>query len=117
VTVSLTAGETLAFGDPVYVKSDGAVWKADADTSGKFPAIGIAAGAATATNAVTVLLFGVARNDAWAWTVGGVVYLSTGSALTQTQPTATDNAIQVIGIATAATRLLVKPSIDYMMHT
>jgi len=115
--VSLIAGETLVFGDPVYVKSDGSVWKADADGTSTYPSVGISAGAATATNAVTVLLLGVARNDAWSWTVGGIVYLSTGAGLTQTQPSTTDNVIQVIGIATAATRIYVNPQLVYLTHT
>lgn len=112
-----TAGETLAFGDPVYIKSDGKVWKGDADTAGTFPVIGMAMGSAAANAAVTVLLLGVARNDSWAWTVGGIVYLSTSSGLTQTQPSATDNAIQIIGIAEAATRIYVNPQLVWITHT
>lgn len=117
ITIALTAGESVAFGDPVYVKSDGKVWKADADTATTFPAVGLATATAAANASVVVLLHGVARNDAWAWTVGGIVYLSTTSGLTQTQPSATDNAIQVIGVATAATRLYVKPELTYITHT
>ncbi len=117
LTFDVTAGEALAFGDPVYIKSDGKYWKADADTAGKFPAVGIALNTAAANATVTVLLLGVARNDAWAWTVGGIVYLSTASGLTQVQPSATDNAIQVLGIAEATTRLLVNPQLVYITHT
>lgn len=116
VTVSLTAGETLAFGDPLYVKSDGKVWKADSDGSSTYPVMGIAAGSAAANGSVSVLLLGIARNDAWAWTVGGPVYLSTTAGLTQTQPSATDNVIQVLGMATAATRVFFHISPDYMTH-
>lgn len=112
----MTAGESLVFGDPVYVKSDGKVWKADSDGSATFPAIGIALGTAAANASVTILLHGVARNDSWTWIVGGIVYLSTSAGLTQTQPTATDNVIQVIGIALAATRLYVKPELTYLTH-
>lgn len=114
--MAVTAGETLAFGDPVYIKSDGKFWKADADQATTFPAVGIATGTATANNPVTVLLLGMARNDAWTWTVGGLVYLSTSAGLTQTQPSATDNVIQVIGVAEAATRIYVSPQLVYITH-
>jgi hypothetical protein len=117
LTASMTAGETLAFGDPVYVKSDGKMWKADADTAGSFPALAVSLGAAAANATVTVLFRGFARNDSWTWTVGGLVYLSTSSGLTQTQPAGTDNAIQVIGVATAATILHVNPQLVYITHT
>jgi hypothetical protein len=117
VKIDLTAGESLAMGDPVYIKSDGKVWKADADTAGTFPAIGLAITTAAANATVTVLLLGIARHDAWAWTVGGIVYLSTSSGLTQTQPSATDNAIQIIGIADAATRIYVNPQLVWITHT
>lgn len=112
-----TAGETLAFGDPVYIKSDGKVWKGDADTASTFPVMGMAMGAAAANATVTVLLLGIARNDSWTWTVGGIVYLSTSSGLTQTQPSSTDNAIQIIGIAEAATRIYVNPQLVWITHT
>ncbi len=117
VHVSLTAGESLAMADPVYFKSDGKVWKADADTAGTFPAMGLAISTASANAAVTILLLGIARHDAWSWTVGGLVYLSTSSGLTQTQPAATDNCIQVIGIATHADRMYVNPQLVYITHT
>ncbi len=76
----------------------------------------MASASAAANATVTVLLLGVARNDAWTWTVGGTVYLSTSAGLTQTQPTATDNVIQVIGTATTATKIFINPSADYMTH-
>lgn len=117
IKMDITAGETLAFGDPVYVKSDGKFWIADANTAAKFPAVGIAVGAGAANATVTVLLLGIARKDAWTWTVGGLIYLSTSSGLTQTQPSATDDCIQVIGIATNAARILVQPSLMYITHT
>ena len=117
VKISLTAGEILAFGDPIYIKSDGKAWKADANTAGAFPADGLAVSAAAANATVTVLLLGVARNDAWSWTVGGRVYLSTSSGLTQTQPSATDDAIAPIGRALSADVLLIAIGVRYLTHT
>src|SRR3989304_1192622 len=100
IMITKTAGENLAFGDPVYFKSDGKAWKADADTSG------------------SILLRGIIRDDAWTWTIGGVIYLSTGAGLTQSQPTATDEAIQVLGVAHPnADTIVWNPSPDYITHT
>lgn len=109
-----TAGETLAFGDPVYFKSDGKVWKADADGSSTFPVKGLALGAATANNPVTILERGTIRNDAWSWTIAGPIYLSTSAGLTQTKPSTTDNVIQELGVAFPnADTIAFNPSPDY----
>lgn len=116
VTRTYTAAATLAFGDPVYINTSGQAAKADATSAGKFPAFGVAAAAITSGTTGPILLLGVARNDSWTWTVGGLVYLG-ASALTQTIPSATDNAIQVMGVAEAATRVLVNPDLTYATHT
>lgn len=118
ITTTLTYGESLAPGNAVYLKSDGTVCKADANGTGTYPAIGIALETASSGSHL-VLLHGIYRDDsAFNWTVGGVVYLSaTAGSLTQTQPSATDDVIQVIGVATHADRLYVRPSLDYMTHT
>jgi len=80
--------------------------------------MGLATGAVAADATATILLSGVARNDTWTWTVGGILYLSTAvGTMTQTQPAATDDVIQVLGEALAATRILFDPSHDYMTHT
>jgi hypothetical protein len=67
-----------------------------------------------------VLLCGIFRDDtnySFA-TVGGLVYLATTvGTLTQTQPSATDNVIQVVGIALATHILQVMPNLNYITHT
>jgi hypothetical protein len=114
----LVAGENLVFGDVCYFKSDGKLWKSSASTAGTYPALFMALGTITANNSGMFVLNGVVRNDTWNWTVGGAIYLSTTSgSITQTQPSATDNAIQVLGIATHADRLYFNPSVDYITHT
>ena len=63
----------------------------------------------------TYLMLGVARQDAWAWTVGGLIYLSitgmTGNTLTQTAPSGTDEVVQIIGIATHDDRMIFSPNL------
>lgn len=117
IIVSLTYGESLVPGDPIYIKSDGKVWKADANGSSTYPCVGLAMETASSGSHI-VLLTGIYRDDSlFAWTVGGIVYLSTGGALTQTQPSATDDVIQIIGIATHADRMYVNPQLHYITHT
>jgi hypothetical protein len=114
-TVSLTAGENLSFGEVVYIKSDGKMWKADANAADTFPVTLMAAASISADASGNFLILGFARNDAWNWTVGGQLYLSTtAGAITQTMPTTTDDVIQHLGIATHANRIYFNPSQDFM---
>lgn len=117
--VTLTAGENLAFGDAVYVKSDGKMWKTDADAEATMPVAFMALGTILADAAGSFLLpGGFVRNDAWAWTVGGAIYASgTAGGLTQTAPSAADSVTQVVGRATHADRMFFNPSPDYVTDT
>lgn len=115
--VYMTYGESLVPGDVVYFKSDGKVWKADANGSGTYPALGIAL-ETQSSGSYKVLLHGIMRDDSWNWTVGGTIYLSTtAGGMTQTQPSGADEVIQVLGIATHADRMFFRPSFDYITHT
>lgn len=117
-TITLTYGESLVPGDVVYYKSDGKVYKADADGTSTYPAMGLATETAS-SGSHGVLLFGIYRDDArFNWTVGGVLYLSTTpGSMTQTAPSATDNVVQVLGIATHADRIYFCPQLDIATHT
>jgi hypothetical protein len=118
IKVTKTAGENLAFGDVCYFKSDGKMWKADANAAGLYPALAMALGTINADTTGSFLLDGIARNDAWAWTVGGVLFLSTTpGAMTHTAPAATDDVIQVLGYAVPnEDTVYFRPSMDYMTH-
>jgi hypothetical protein len=117
LTRQVTAGENLVFGDPVYFKSDGKAWKADANGSGTFPCVGLATGTVSANASGTILMSGSARNDAWSWTVGGIVYLSTSAGLTQTAPSGTGDVVQVLGVAFPnADTIAWQPSLDMIVH-
>lgn len=117
MTVSMIYGESLVPGDLVYFKSDGKVWKADANVVGLYPVMGLALETA-ASGAHLVLLHGIYRDDTrYAFTVGGVVYLSIFAGVeTQVQPTDIDNVIQVVGVATHADRIYFNPQLDYITH-
>lgn len=95
-------GETVAQWELVRFNSaDSEFHLADANAAGEFPARGIAVAASSDGAAITVLVNGVVRNDGWAWgTVGGPIYLSeTAGALTQTAPSTSGSAVQIVGWA------------------
>lgn len=118
VRMSLTAGETMSFGEVGYIKSDSKIWKADASVIGTAPAIAICADSSIIANASGYYMFsGIARKDIWTWTPGGIIYLSvTGGAMTQTAPTATDEVIQVLGFALSATVIYFNPQFVVLEH-
>jgi len=113
ITVEMTAGDSSAFGIPVYLKSDGKLWSADATTFTTMPVVAITAETQTADAAGSFLLHGFVRLDSWAWTVGGLLYPdpSAPGDMTQTEPSTSGDIVQVLGIATHADRIYFCPSL------
>jgi hypothetical protein len=105
----------INIGDAVYVKSDGDFALADADATTTMPVVGIAIENSSVGVNMSVLTHGVIRDNTWAWTVGGLVYVSTtgttGNTLTQTAPSGTGDQVQVVGVALSADKLFVNPSL------
>jgi len=90
---------------------------ADASAVATARAIGIAPAAISDTATGTVLLQGFIRDDTWAWTTGGVLYLSeTAGDLTQTAPTTDGAFVQVVGIALSPDVAYINPSMDIIEH-
>jgi hypothetical protein len=119
VKIVLTANENHAFGDAIYIDSStGKAKLANASAIGTASAVAICTGTTLANNTGTYLFHGIGRYDTWAWTVGGVVYLSTtgtsGNTLTQTAPTGTGKVVQILGIATHADRIYFYPQLVQM---
>lgn len=104
VTITgLNAGATIAQWEAVYLGGSSTWLLADANGSGTFPARGVAVAAYVSTNPATILVEGTVRNDAWAWTPGGTIYLSgTAGALTQTAPSTSGDKVQQVGFALTA---------------
>ena len=121
--VSLTYGESLIPGDIVYIDNDGSVYKADANGAANSPAIapyparGLALETASSGSHL-ILLHGIYRDDSrYSWNGGGTLYLSTtAGSMTQTQPSATDDVIQVLGFALTSDVVYFRPSFDYLTH-
>lgn len=111
----LTAGATIAQWEAVYLDGSSTWQLADANGSGTFPAVGLAVAAYSSTNAAIVVTQGTVRNDAWNWTVGGVIYLSTtAGGLTQTAPSTSGDKVQQIGRALTADIILVNINNEYL---
>jgi hypothetical protein len=110
IITDIVAGETLAFPNLVYLKSDGKWWKADADAIASCDLLGLALESKNADEAVKVLVNGFVRDDDWAWTVGGKIYASVDAgALSQTAVSGEDDVVAIVGYATHADRLYFRP--------
>jgi hypothetical protein len=121
ITLDLTAKVTMNFGDIGMIASDGKVALAKADAIANANGIVMCVDASISADASgKYMLLGVARDDTWAWTVGGLIYLSTtgttGNTLTQTAPSGTNNVIQVLGVATHADRMIFLPNLVQVEH-
>lgn len=112
IIVNMTAGENLTFGSFCYLKSDGKLWKADADAAATMPVTLMATATISAEASGLFLAQGFARDDTWAWTVGGLIYASTTpGALTQTAPSGSADIVQIVGVATHADRMYFNPQL------
>ena len=100
IVLKMTAGEVITQWDTVYYDfTTGEVYQADADAAGEFPAVGVAVAAGTDGNALTVLKSGFVRNDGWNWSAGAIYLSDTAGGLTQTAPSTSGDAHQLVGFA------------------
>jgi len=121
MTISLKAHANVSFGDVCYINSDGEAQLLDADAIASMTGIVLCADASISANATGKwLLIGIARDASWTWTVGGLVYGSvtgtSGNTMSQTAPTAVDDVIQILGVATHANRIYFNPQLQQIEH-
>ncbi len=118
--IDLTASDTVAFGDVCRIDSNGKAALAKADAIANASGICMAVVSINANATGRFLLLGVARDDTWNWTPGGLIYLSTtgttANTLTQSAPSGSNNVIQLLGVATHADRMLFKPELVQVEH-
>jgi hypothetical protein len=120
-TIYKVAAETLAFGDMCKIGTNSRLYLAKADEIANASALYMCGQSTVAPLATGLFLIqGIARNDSWDWTVGGLVFLSTvgtsGNTLTQTVPTGTDNVVQVVGVASRSNEITVSPNLLQVEH-
>ena len=119
ITIVLTATSITAFGKVCYINASGEAALADADAIATSGACVICVETAGIDAAATgkFLVIGSARDNAWAWTVGGLIYLSTAvGTMTQTAPSGVDDVIQVLGVALNADTILWNPQLVMVEH-
>ena len=123
VTMSGTAGATLAVGDICFLQTADSKWELvdgilDGTDLGFKLQLGICVLAASADAATEMLVYGKIRSAAFpAFTVGAPVYLSdTAGDLQVAQPSTTNFAIRIVGYAVSTEELLFSPSPDYIIH-
>lgn len=119
--ISLNANEAQAFGDVCFINSSGQAQLADADAIATAGVVAMCISPTVSADANgNYLLIGIARDDTWNWTVGGLIYLSTtgttGNTLTQTAPSGADDVVQVLGVATHADRMYFNPQLVQIEH-
>jgi len=106
-------------GAPLFMSADGHLDTADADSTTTSPCVALAL--ETGTGSKKILVHGVLRYDTWNWTTGpgsaSLIYVSTTTgALTQTQPSGTDDVIQPVGWALTDDCIYFSPSMIYLTH-
>lgn len=124
LTISGTAGATLAFGDVIYLAAADSRWElADASaasTSGSVWVGMCVLAAASDGDPTVILLQGNVRADAAfpALTISAPVYISeTAGDITNTAPTTTDSVTRVLGYGITADSMFFNPSNDWITHT
>lgn len=120
VTMQVDSNST-GVGCPLYLAADGNWDEADASAIATAPALGIAMETGTGAGK-KVLLFGIMRNDGWAFTIGpgelSLVFLSpTVGTLTQTVPSGANEVIQAVGFALSDDVLFFNPTLHAIEHT
>jgi hypothetical protein len=106
---------SMGIGCPLFLAADGHYDECDADAIATMPCTVLALETGTGTK--KVLRLGKLRNDAWNWTVGGLIYVDTTiGTLTQTKPAGEDDVIQPVGHALTDDCLWFQPSNIYITH-
>ena len=110
ITTILTASESIAQGDLVYISGNGTIGKADADAVAKMPAIGLAVAAISSSAQGVILLQGMFRDDTFNFTAGDRLFASTtDGGITATVPSGSSDVAQAVGVALSDDVIYFKP--------
>ncbi len=98
------------FGAALYVASDGTLKEADADDAVTMPCVALTLESGTGDK--EILLQGFIKNEDWAWTPGGLIYVSpTTGVITQTKPSASGQQVQILGVAISDDMIYFTPNL------
>jgi len=115
ITTDDTVGESVVFGDLLYMNSDNKWWKGSSAvaSSAECPIEAMAVATIAADAAGKLLLYGTARDDTWNFTTIGKVYVGV-DVPTHTIPSTSGHTVQIIGTSLDADRMLFKPDSTYI---
>jgi hypothetical protein len=114
ITMILTAHENVAFGQLVFINSDGEAALADSDAAATMPTVAIVVVAGNADAACTVLTHGVVSETDWTLTAGQRLYVSEtagGIENTLSNISDTNDVVQIVGVALGGDTILFNPSL------
>lgn len=114
--VTLTAGDSVNFGDACYINSSGQAKLADADAAATANVTVVALETISASSSGKFLVSGTLTHTTnISITAGAAVYLSTtgttGNTLTATKPSGTGDIVQVLGWGIATNTILWQPNL------
>ncbi len=96
--ITETAGENFTIGEIGYLKSDGKIWKTDADaeatTKGR---LYMATASINADASGVFLLYGIIRDDSFTWTVGGIYCVGLTAGAIETMSVTTGDFPRIVG--------------------
>jgi hypothetical protein len=114
---SRTCGEAVGFTHTCYLKSDGKMWKTDANAAATSKGlIRMALGTYSAESTGVFLVIGYVRADAvWNWaTVGAELFLSTtAGGVSETAPSGNADIWRIVGHVVTADIVYFNPSQEY----
>ncbi len=115
VTIDDTVGESVDFGNLLYMKSDGKWWKASivVANGAEFPVTAMAVAPINANASGKLLLNGTVRNDAWSFSTLGKVYCGVDYP-SHIQPSNSGHTVQIVGISLDADRMYFNPDHTYV---
>ena len=115
IKVNATAGENLASGNLVYLKSDGKYWKASVTSYTTGISKLLLANATILADAVgEFIAYGTFTTSGL--TAGSVYYMNTSGGIATTTPSTQDYVIRPIGTASTTTTLEFDPSVSWATY-
>jgi len=102
---------SVGVGGLLYMKSNGNLAEADADSATTVPGVFLAVDSGTGSNK-RMLVKGIFRLNSWSWTPGQILYASpTAGGITATRPSTTGQQVQVVGIALTSNIIFFDPQL------
>jgi len=71
----------------------------------------------TGTGLKDVMIQGILRNNSWSFTPGMTIFLGSNGQITQTEPSASGEILQILGVALSSTSILFNPDKTYIELT